>query len=723
MPPRRGGGAGAEQVGGAVPGGPPKFPDPPVKRVQPWNSDNRTGTDIVAGRVNESGVFEGVVITDVQLTTLLRYFQLGRAFMPNSMPIEVEGVGKTMMEGYPTLIVTREGYGRQRDTGSGPVRNAAVPAIWGVVRQIRAQNPQMHITCVDAPVNVSHAQLAKVFQPPLDQYLELSFYDGSWYIQELKSTPEVAKQLREVQRKKSVFKVSRADGGQEKKKTSLFDGTRKAFPWRQDPKDENHSSLVWTLVHSDEEYVQQPKVDLLDEVSFTGPGNVHAKILPDFFKKDSDELEERKVVELLEMAFLASAGAGDVEGPEELFQTLDESLKRKGLHGQELQAARLHGASEMVKLYTEEDDKNDEAGALMMLMKMQTGRVEPRKRVKSANDLLSVYQHLSDTKKQLEAVRLIVDAQINNYDYDEAIATTKEAQAHFKKEEDAEAEIEAITLAVNVQWAKGDYEEAFNAASSAQAAFEKAKDKKQEAAAFVIVARTRVMGTELAEGRAAYEKAVQLYKEIGEKKLAASTMEALCKTVAEEQDFSAALKVAREMRTLAKEASAKREEASSCTLIANAHMQAAQQEGLRDAASEEEMVQSAKDGLRMFEELGDEPGIASAKNILAGVLLQKDDYDEALPMAKQAEASFRSLGDRVGLTAALMLGARASLTKGNLHSAMWDAKQAWTNAHEMGDAWTEAAASDLIGAVLQMDSSVCVGPELTYTHSNMTTGV
>jgi len=721
MPPRRGGGAGAdEQVGGAVPRGPTKLPDPPVKRLQPWNSDNRTGTDIVAGRVNENGVFEGMVITDVQLTTLLRYFQLGRAFMPQNMPVEIEGVGKTMLEGYPTLIVTREGGGRQRDTGMGPQRNGAVPAIWGVIRQIRAQNPQMHITCVDAPINVSHAQLAKVFEEPLNQYLELSFYEGSWYIQESKSTPEVGRQQREVQRKKSVFKVSRADHGQEKKKTSLFDGTRKAFPWRQDPKDENHSSLVWTLVHTDQEYTQQPKVQLSDEVSFTGPGNVGAKIVSDFFSKASDEIDASKVVEVLEGALRASKEAGDAEGPDGLFKTLEESFTRKGLHGQELQSARVQGASKLVKLFQREGDKKGEAGALMILVKVQ---VEPRKMVKSASELLGLYKNLGNAKKELEAVLLVVDAQVRNYDYDDAVATATEAQTHFKGKKDAEGEIEAISLAVKAQWAKGDYVEALNTASSAQGAFEKAKDEKQEAAAWIIVARTRAMGTELAEARSAYEKAAELYKQAGDKNLAARTMESLCKTIMEEGDFEGALKVVREMRTLAKEAGAKLEEACACQLAANAHLQASRRDGLLDKSVEEEMSQLATDALSMFEELGDAPGIASAKQILAGVQLQKNDYMEALLLAKQAEAGFRSLGDRVGLTAALIAGARASLTQGNLHSAMWDAKQAWTNAHELGDASTEFAASELIGAVLQIDPSICVGPELVYTESNMSIGV
>lgn len=243
-----------------------QFPDPPVKRLTPWTEQNASGTDIIVGAVNESGTFQGIMLSEVQASTLLKFFQMAMAYMPRDTPGPVENMAKQMQNGQATVVVIRGTWGREADEGSGPDVNLAAAHIKEQVHEARLMNPNLKITCVDVPKNITGMQLSKVLEDPLSQYRELVFYDGTWYIPQVVHTPQIAQQLKE--RKRGPLWHTRLAAKDESRPHSVA-FNRKAFPWRQDP--DQKMSYVHTLkpVFTDPDYVQQaPPVIKLD---FTGP--------------------------------------------------------------------------------------------------------------------------------------------------------------------------------------------------------------------------------------------------------------------------------------------------------------------------------------------------------------------------------------------------------------------------------------------------------------------
>mmetsp|Transcript_34561 Transcript_34561/g.64547 ORF Transcript_34561/g.64547 Transcript_34561/m.64547 type:complete len:313 (+) Transcript_34561:22-960(+) len=264
-----------------------EFPDPPVQRFSPWSQQNASCTDIVIGSVSESGQFVGMMISDVQMQVLMRFFQMAMTYMPREAPPQIESLARQMQDGLATIVITRGAWGRELDEGHGPMSNFATPAIIEAVSEARVLNPNLHITCVDVPKNITGFQLSKILVQPLSDYRELIFYDGTWYIPQMVNAPQIAKQIREFARTKPLWhtRLQSADKDPAAKKTmGLFN--RKAFPWREAEEDKNYFQKTYKEVFVDPDY---PKVEApVIERDFTGPlyvdkppGSLDAAMLAD----------------------------------------------------------------------------------------------------------------------------------------------------------------------------------------------------------------------------------------------------------------------------------------------------------------------------------------------------------------------------------------------------------------------------------------------------------
>lgn len=246
-----------------------QFPEPPGRRLTPWTQQNASGTDIIVGSCNEKGVFEGLMLTDVQMQVLMRYFSMASTYMPRDAPPQLSGLAAQLRDGMATLVVTRGSFGRELDEGNGPARNAATSPIWQACREARIMNPSLHITCLDVPANITGAQLSKVLTQPLSDHRELAYYEGVWYIPSVVSNPGMAKQIKEVSEKNkplwhtrvAAMSGSGSNGGSE----VIFN--RKKFEWRDSEKATWFH--LWKPVYTDENYVKSD-VPIIDR-DFTGP--------------------------------------------------------------------------------------------------------------------------------------------------------------------------------------------------------------------------------------------------------------------------------------------------------------------------------------------------------------------------------------------------------------------------------------------------------------------
>jgi hypothetical protein len=242
--------AGRAETFGAVPN---NFPEPPLKRLYPWSRDNRFGTDIIAGKVDEKGAFKGMVIQDAQLHVLQRYLALARSHLPETLPLEVQA----MNDGYPTIVVTRGVYGRELDVHDGPLRNTAQEAIWETVRKARSDNPRMRIKCVDVPATATTAEIAKCLEPPLDAYQELAYYDGVWYSPDVQTASKAVKAAKEFPRK-TLYQSARAKMSGKQTPSAQVAFNRKSFAWVKDELEDQLWELVWKPVFTDTPNVPPP---------------------------------------------------------------------------------------------------------------------------------------------------------------------------------------------------------------------------------------------------------------------------------------------------------------------------------------------------------------------------------------------------------------------------------------------------------------------------------
>ncbi|CAK9115749.1 unnamed protein product [Durusdinium trenchii] len=97
------------------------------------------------------------------------------------MPTPVQTLGQSLQDGIPLVIITRGCFGREMDIGSGPARNNIQKAVWEAARNMRADMPQVLVSCIDIPVDASPEVVNACLQPPSNNFRELMYHDGTWY--------------------------------------------------------------------------------------------------------------------------------------------------------------------------------------------------------------------------------------------------------------------------------------------------------------------------------------------------------------------------------------------------------------------------------------------------------------------------------------------------------------------------------------------------------------
>mmetsp|Transcript_17344 Transcript_17344/g.40430 ORF Transcript_17344/g.40430 Transcript_17344/m.40430 type:complete len:255 (-) Transcript_17344:91-855(-) len=245
MPARRGGGASNADAG---------LPEPPVKRLIPWSRNGSNTTDVIAGRLDKAGAFQGMVLSEVTLGALQRFFTLG----VTQLPKELKGLPDDGKEAYPIYVVTRGSYGRNRDSMPGPQRNQGQAHVWNQVRKIRAEMPMMRIICVDIPTYASMSQISSCLDPELAGYDELAFYEGSWYTPDVLKMDKLASQLRDIEKRPANTHVNPLTGEEGVK------FRRQQFNWRAMPGDSDVFVHTWKKVmdEPDFEAPKAPKIEV-----------------------------------------------------------------------------------------------------------------------------------------------------------------------------------------------------------------------------------------------------------------------------------------------------------------------------------------------------------------------------------------------------------------------------------------------------------------------------
>merc|ERR1719247_2565888 len=185
------------------------------------------------------------------MQTLLRFFKMAQTYMPRDAPAQLEGLADQMRNGMATVVVTRGTYGREAEAGNGPQNNIARPNIWEAVREARIMNPNLHITCLDVPTNITGQQLSKVLEQPLSDHRELAFYEGVWYKPELSENKAIPKQLEEAPMLNQTKALWHTRVKATKDVAKLFN--RRKFAWRD--LGETVWVKTWTQVFKDEDYL------------------------------------------------------------------------------------------------------------------------------------------------------------------------------------------------------------------------------------------------------------------------------------------------------------------------------------------------------------------------------------------------------------------------------------------------------------------------------------
>jgi len=121
------------------------------------------------------------------------------------------------------------------DYGNGPSRNEIQKAVWAAARSMRADMPQVMVTCIDIPVDCPSEVVNACFQSPLNEYRELMYHDGTWHTPAVYNSSKLAQFMANNERQQ----------GKEKGQQISF--SRKKFEWNTKPY-ENSFLLGWKQV-------------------------------------------------------------------------------------------------------------------------------------------------------------------------------------------------------------------------------------------------------------------------------------------------------------------------------------------------------------------------------------------------------------------------------------------------------------------------------------------
>mmetsp|Transcript_81552 Transcript_81552/g.215134 ORF Transcript_81552/g.215134 Transcript_81552/m.215134 type:complete len:612 (+) Transcript_81552:16-1851(+) len=603
MAPRRGGEGGAGALA-AIGGGRGAFDPPPLKRMYPWQQDGAGQCDIVAGGVDDTGVFKGIHISGVHLMALLRTFQLSKVFMPVDTSTPIAHLGQSLQDGIPLVIVTRGCFGRDMDYGPGPVRNDVQKTVWEICRQMRADMPQVLISCIDLPINVSPDVVQACLSEPLNEYRELMYHEGTWHTPSVINSSGLAKWKQE-NKKEKLNKVGVMPGGFHRKKFGWLDETvfykdMWALGWKpvlkrsDPPAAPRRTDLVFS-----ENAVPDVK-PILNSIP-SGTEVTFRKLLA----RSRESGDPKELVSSVK-AYLDRAKFSEKSGLEEAVKACGEAAELFEGRGDAVEACSARGMAVGTYIWMNEVDK-----AMRMATEMQASA--------------------KTVKVEVKAARLVLDCHFALGELDKAVEAATSAKDGVQKKGDPEALCEAWGLVVATEIARGDFDAAVTAATSATSS----ADKLSKAKAWLLVAESQMAlgGNSESEAtkKSAYEAAIAaqtsarvLFKELGLKKEEAEALQGVVQACLVQGNSTTALQTATELQAFAKDAEGSTEgmsvlAATASQLVATAHLQQYSINGAFLEGGGEAMIAAAREAVASFDRLGEAGRRAGAQRVLLQV--------------------------------------------------------------------------------------------------------
>ncbi|CAK0863600.1 unnamed protein product [Prorocentrum cordatum] len=671
MAPRRtgGGGAGAEVAAG----GPRKnFEPPPLKRMYPWLQDGSGQCDIVAGGVDETGVFKGVYVSGVHLAALLRTFALSKTFMPVDTPTPVAALGQSLADGIPIVVVTRGCFGREMDYGPGPVRNDIQKAVWQACRDMRAEMPQILITCIDIPLGLGSDVVQGCLDAPLNEYRELMYHDGTWYTPQITSAASLGQWLHE--NKRGPLKEPQGQG--------KGDYNRKTFGWR--PPSELYGNLYAMSWKKVLEVRAPPEVAPRGDLNFVNRDKLEAGVVKGA-PSAAQALFKRALAKARE-----SGGDAEVLAAVDAYLVRAAAMEKDTLKEAMVAAEQAGGTAQVV--------------ALKLLAGDVGGAIKTAKQC----------QARATTAAQLAAsLKLVLDCHYESGSLDEALADATEGMDAILAQKDAEATAKAYQLVVGVHLARGDPDAAVASAREALQTVGATAGPGQErckAEVWLLVAKAATAqaadgGAQAeagagvaAEAAEAYAAAGECYRGAGMAKEQASALRGAFSAQLSMEAPAQAAETARRLMLL--EDGERGCRSQGLALLAAAHLASRAASGGYLDGGEDAMLASAREALALCEAAGDAAGAREARALLASALeaAAAGTPAEAAALAKGAVAG-HLLG--AGAVRGLLERAQESLQKGKLSSAYWFAKQALREAMRSGD---DGAHDQALGIMEEADT-------------------
>lgn len=601
MPPRRGGDAGAG-AGAAISGGRGYFEPPPLKRMYPWQQDGAGQCDILAGGVDESGIFKGIHISGVHLVALLRTFQLSKVFMPVDTETPIAALGQSLQDGIPLVVVTRGCFGRELDCGPGPIRNELQKTIWDICRQMRADMPQVLISCIDLPINGSSDVVQACLEEPLNAYRELMYHEGTWY------TPTVV----------NAASLGKWRADRKRDKLGKFGGdtfNRKQFAWIDEVSFyKDMFAVSWKDVLEVKKYPEPPR---RSDLVFTG-AKVEAQPIQDTSRSGAEVtfrkllLKNRMSGDAKEMlasikAYLDRSQLSEKNGLDDAVRACEEVAELFDRKGEALEACKARGVAVGTLIWMNELER-----ALEMAKGMKNSATDPKLIVKAA--------------------RLVQDCHLASGNLEMALEEAKSTNDGLKKAGDPESLCESFGLVVATELAKGDFNAGIASAKDASSS----KDKVSSANGWLLVAEANMAKAAseqdvaerdacLREGITAQGKARQIYKELGKIDNEAEALLAAAKCSLTAGDSAGALALATELKALVSDADKANERdmiimfAFGSQLLASAHLQHHEIEGSFMEGAADSALEAARQAVNLFEQIGDARRRAAAQRVLLSV--------------------------------------------------------------------------------------------------------
>jgi tetratricopeptide (TPR) repeat protein len=458
--------------------------------------DGSGSCDIIAGGVDESGIFKGVDVSGVHLCALLRTFQLSKVFMPVDMETPVAALGQSLEDGLPLIVVTRGCFGRELDYGPGPVRNDIQKAVWQACRDMRAEMPQVLLTCIDIPANLNTDIVQGCLSEPLNQYRELMYQDGTWFTPSVMNAESLGKWMSDNIRQGTVTSSSKSSG--------KIQFNRKKFDW--------------TNTHT--MYGQLYYMGWKEVLQVAAPTQVPRRTDLNFADRAKPKVSVIPVGE-------------EPSGASKVFSS--------AIAAAESPAEKLAAA----KAYLEKYKGGDKAGLEIAMYELkETGDFDCMKEVvtillyldkveDAAKQAAELKAKASGAKQEAGAMKLVVDCHCATGDLDAALEVAKAGLASVKAKSDDDATCEALSVVVDILLAKGEFEEASTLATSES----KAKGK-VEGKASALLAEALMAAGNATDAITAAKKAVASLKGLSAKKEAGEASLVLVK--AQFMDFRTA---------------------------------------------------------------------------------------------------------------------------------------------------------------------------------------